>query len=120
VAARPSEPNIAGETRQKGASGRPFPILDRKINDLWNPSFCDGEHIGLSTMPVGCDHQRSANALATRTREKAMTALTASHAIRLELLFAKFIGFCAGFCAGARQGGYSSPSHPIPLAGRRH
>jgi hypothetical protein len=36
------------------------------------------------------------------------------------LFFANLIGFCADFCAGARQGGFSSPSHPIPLAGRRH
>ena len=56
----------------------------------------------------------------TRTKEKAMTTLAASHAIRLDLLFANFVGFCADFCAGARQGGYSSPSHPNPLAGRRH
>jgi len=44
----------------------------------------------------------------------------ATNAIRLDLFFANFIGFCADFCAGARQGGFSSPSHPIPLAGRRH
>jgi hypothetical protein len=49
-----------------------------------------------------------------------MTKLTASHAIGLDLSLANSIGSCAGFCAGARQGGFSSPSHPIPLAGRRH
>ena len=37
---------------------------------------------------------------------------------RLDQLFAAVIGFCADFCAGARQGGYP-PSPPTALTGRR-
>ena len=47
---------------------------------------------------------------------------TLSHfadANRLDHLFAALIGFCADFCAGARQGGYP-PSPPTALAGRLH
>jgi hypothetical protein len=37
---------------------------------------------------------------------------------RLDQFFAALIGFCADFCAGARQGGYP-PSPPTSLTGRR-
>jgi hypothetical protein len=45
------------------------------------------------------------------------TLLTNSDASRIDHLFAAVIGFCADFCAGARQGSYP-PSPPSSLAGR--
>ena len=45
-----------------------------------------------------------------------MTTLSTANAARLDHLFAAIIGFCADFCAGARQGGYP-PSPPTALAG---
>ena len=49
-----------------------------------------------------------------------MTTITAyTDRVRLDHLFSTVIGFCADFCAGARQGGYP-PSPPTPLTARRH
>lgn len=48
-----------------------------------------------------------------------MTTLTThSDAGRIDHVAAAVIGFCADFCAGARQGGYP-PSPPSSLMGRR-
>ena len=49
-----------------------------------------------------------------------MTTLNAySGTARFDSLFATIVGFCADFCAGARQGGY--PRSPLTAArARRH
>jgi hypothetical protein len=49
-----------------------------------------------------------------------MTTLTAyADSKRIDSFFTTVIGFCADFCAGARQGGYP-PSPPTALTARRH
>ena len=49
-----------------------------------------------------------------------MTTLTATaDTARLDRFFASLVGFCADFCAGARQGGYP-PVPPTALTARRH
>ena len=49
-----------------------------------------------------------------------MTTITAiTDTARLDHFFSIVIGFCADFCAGARQGGYP-PSPPTALTARRH
>lgn len=49
-----------------------------------------------------------------------MTTLIAyADSNRIDRLFAAVIGFCADFCAGARQGGYP-PSPPTALTTRCH
>ena len=57
--------------------------------------------------PLIVQPSKSADALVTRTKGTAMTTLTAHRRHRpVRPFFASVIGFCADFCAGARQGGY--------------
>ena len=46
-----------------------------------------------------------------------MTTITGYAIARFDHFFAAVIGFCADFCAGARQGGYHRP--PTALTARR-
>ena len=55
-----------------------------------------------------------------RSRGTAMTTLTSyAGTARFDRFFTAFIGFCADFFGGARQGGYPLSPQPVLAARRR-